>query len=533
MLTVMLAALQNGLTQEPDTAMPMLADTSVVADAPHALQQIEMAESSRAGFLIRLVTDPVAPYALIILLILTAAWMASNHLCKSVAAHKQNVVGESSGAEYEAKLIDDDARAFRGALKYITIIGLTGYCLYILVQGTSSAGYVMEWLNLLVRWAHVVAGVMWIGASFYFIFLENHLNRTEGVRDELAGNLWAIHGGGFYFLEKYKIAPSSIPKKLHWFKYEAYFTWLSGFALLFVVYYSDARAYLVDPSVAELSPQAGIGIGIATLALGWVLYDLLCKSALIRNPRRFAWVGFFILTLIAYGLTHLLNSRAAFIHVGALLGTIMAGNVFFVIIPSQKALVKAAITGKPLDASLGKKAGQRSLHNNYITLPVIFIMISNHFPSTFGHEYNWALLMMITAGSAGIKHYWNLIERGESRPGILVTSLLVLVGAATISSPAFEQMSADTTPVSFVEINAIMQRRCVQCHSAYPTDDQWRSAPNGVMYDTPEQIANMADKIMIRAVRTQSMPQGNKTEMTPEERGLLGRWIMQGARINQ
>ncbi|NNE28761.1 MAG: urate hydroxylase PuuD, partial [Saprospiraceae bacterium] len=261
-------------------------------------------------------------------------------------------------------------------------------------------GYVMEWLNLLIRWAHVVAGIMWIGASFYFVFLENNLNRTKNIRNELAGNLWAVHGGGFYFLEKYKIAPKKIPKDLHWFKYEAYFTFITGFLLLVVVYYLDARAFLIDPSVADISIPMAITIGLASLAIGWIVYDRMCKSPLVEKPILFAIVGFILLTLMAYALTQLFNPRAAFIHIGAMIGGIMVGNVFFNIIPAQKAMVKAATIGEPLDPSLGKKAGQRSYHNNYFTLPVIFIMISNHFPSTFGHEFNWAILAAISLISA-------------------------------------------------------------------------------------------------------------------------------------
>jgi len=531
-VVVLLLSSQCSFAQEVDTLLFTASADSLALTTELPFTVISSPVAERPIYLIRLLNDPIAPYVGLIVLILLIAWFAANHFCRSVVIHREAVAGTSPAAEYDADLIWNDARAMRGTLKYMTLIGLGGYFLYVAVKGTPSAGYAMEWLNLLVRWSHVVAGVMWIGASFYFIFLENHLNRTEGVREELAGNLWAIHGGGFYFLEKYKVAPPAIPKKLHWFKYEAYFTWLSGFALLFVVYYADARAYLVDPVVADLSSATGIGIGVGTLVLGWILYDILCKSPLIHHQRRFAWVGFVLLTLIAFGLTHLLNSRAAYIHVGALMGTIMAGNVFFVIIPAQKALVRAAITGQPLDATLGKKAGQRSLHNNYITLPVIFIMISNHYPGTFGHEYNWIILMLITAGSAGVKHYWNLIEQGNPRPRILVTSLVVLAFAALLSSPAFEQAAEVSGPVSYNEVQGIMQRRCVQCHSAYPTDEQWRVAPNGVMYDTPEQVAAMADKILIRAVRTQSMPQGNKTGMTPEEREILGRWILQGSTIN-
>jgi uncharacterized membrane protein len=437
----------------------------------------------------------------------------------------------SAGTRFDLEQARSTAIASRQTAKFFGWLFLVGYLVYVAVQGSEMEGYVMQWLNLSVRWIHVIAGIMWIGASFYFIFLENNLNRTEGLRDELAGNLWAIHGGGFYYVEKYQVAPKVIPKHLHWFKYEAYFTWLSGFSLMFIVYYADAKAFMIDPSVMALTPAEAIGVGIVSMLLGWGIYDMMSKSKLVLRQDLFALVGILVLGALTYILTHLLSGRAAYIHVGALLGTIMVGNVFFTIIPSQKALVRAAKTGQPLDASLGKKAGQRSLHNNYITLPVVFIMLSNHFPSTFGHSGNWIILMVITVASMGIKHYWNLLDRGVKRTWVLVASIGALVVLSAAISPAMEDTVDATIPVSFSDANAVIQRRCVQCHSANPTDDVNHVAPNGVKYDTPEEIKAMAPKIMERAVRTHTMPQGNKTGMTDDERTVLKRWILQGAQI--
>lgn len=408
---------------------------------------------------------------------------------------------------------------------------LTGFLVYELIKGSPMQAFVMEWLNLLVRWVHVVVGIMWIGASFYFVFLENNLNRAN-VREELAGNLWAIHGGGFYFLEKYKVAPKELPNTLHWFKYEAYFTWISGFLLLIIVYYMDARSFLINPAVADISVGMAITIGVGTMVLGWIIYDQLCKSALVRKPVLFALTGLVLLALTSYFLSTVFSSRAAYIHVGALIGTIMAWNVFFVIIPSQKALVKAAVLGKPLDPSLGKKAGERSLHNNYFTLPVIFIMISNHFPSTYGHQYHWIILMVLTVASAGIKHFWNLHERGQKSTFILPVSIIALIALALITSPLVEKTNDMVGDVTFAEVNSIIQTRCVQCHSVKPTDDQWNIAPNNVTFDTPQQIQAQAERIMIRSVRTETMPLGNKTNMTREERDKISAWIQQGAIIN-
>lgn len=487
---------------------------------------------SSQNFFDKLINDPLLPLVGVVLFILVVLFVVYKRLAESLRFLLEKDTNLAPSFKYDQKEKLSSYTATVNVLKIIMPIALCGYLLYVAVHNTGMQGYVMEWLNLLVRWTHVVVGIMWIGASFYFIFLENNLNRTKGVRDELAGNLWAIHGGGFYFLEKYKVAPPEIPSDLHWFKYEAYFTWISGFTLLVIVYYLDAKAFLIDPSKADISVATAIGIGICTLILGWIVYDWMCKSPIVKRSNWFALLGILLLLGVAYFLTHVFNSRAAYIHVGALMGTIMAWNVYFTIIPAQKALVKAATLGEPLDASLGKKAGERSLHNNYLTLPVIFIMISNHFPSTFGHQYNWAVLMIIALASAGIKHYWNLLERGQTKTYILVVSLVAIFSLALVTSPAFEERIDMAVPVSFQEAKAVIDLRCIQCHSASPTDDVWTVAPNGVMYDTPEQIKNMSDKIMARAVRSKTMPQGNKTNMTDEERLILKRWILQGAKID-
>ncbi|MBP7516174.1 MAG: urate hydroxylase PuuD [Flavobacteriales bacterium] len=478
----------------------------------------------------KLMTDPAFVWVALLSALFLLACSYINSLRRAQVAQLE-ADDLSPGARFDLEETRYTANASRKACKFFVVVLLLGYFCYVAAKGTPMSGYVMEWVNLAIRWTHVVAGIMWIGASFYFIFLENNLNRTHGLRDELAGNLWAIHGGGFYYLEKYKVAPQVIPKDLHWFKYEAYFTWLSGFCLLFIVYYADARSFMIDPTVADISTPVAMAIGIGSMVLGYVIYDMMCKSRLILRQELFAVVGVVILGALTFALSHLLSGRAAFIHVGAVIGTIMVGNVFFTIIPSQKALVRAAKTGRSLDATLGKKAGQRSLHNNYLTLPVVFIMVSNHFPSTFGHSGNWIILMVIVVASMGIKHYWNLLDRGQSKPLVLAMSVLALVMLSFVISPAFEDTVDAAIPASFDEANAVIQRRCVQCHSASPTDDQWHNAPNGVMYDTPEQIQAMADKIMTRAVRTRTMPQGNKTGMTDEERTVLKRWILQGAQI--
>jgi uncharacterized membrane protein len=409
----------------------------------------------------------------------------------------------------------------------LVIIAIIAYTWYV-VKGTPYEGHLVEWLNIVVRLMHITFGIAWIGASFYFVFLENALNRTENVRDELAGNLWAVHGGGFYYLEKYKVAPKTLPKHLHWFKYEAYFTWVSGFSLLFVVYYFNAKAMLIDANVLNMSSAAAISIGVGSFVVAWILYDLLCKSALIKKTMLFAIVGFALLTGFAYFYAHVFNSRAAYIHFGAMIGSLMAANVFFVIIPAQKAMVAAAKIGQPVDPSYGKKALARSLHNNYFTLPVLFVMVSNHFPSTFGFEYSWAVLAAISLGTAGVKHYLNLKEKGQYNVYILPASVALLLAVSFITAPQ-KNTEACKPNVSFAVINSIINERCVSCHSSKPTDEVYTSPPNGVVYDTPQDIVKKKDLIMQRVVITKTMPQNNKTNITPEERNLIRCWIEQGA----
>jgi uncharacterized membrane protein len=404
---------------------------------------------------------------------------------------------------------------------------------YFFVRGTPWEAHLLEWLNIVVRLMHITFGIAWIGASFYFVFLENALNRTHEVRDELAGNLWAVHGGGFYYLEKYKVAPKIIPRELHWFKYEAYFTWLTGFSLLVVVYYFNASGMLIDPQVMPLSTTAAVSLGVGSFAAAWVIYDQLCKTPLIRHQAWFGLLGLLILGGFAWGYCQVFSARAAYLHFGAMIGTLMVGNVFFVIIPGQKAMVKAALEGRPVDPSYGKKSLARSLHNNYFTLPVLFVMVSNHFPSTFGHAHPWAILLAITIGTAGVKHWLNLREKKQESGWVLPLSAALLLGVAFVTAPKADAGAANLAnakPVHIEQVVSIVQARCIQCHSSNPTDDVFKTAPNGVKYDTPQDIIRLKDKILQRVVITKTMPQNNKTHITQEERDLIGAWIAQGAR---
>lgn len=395
--------------------------------------------------------------------------------------------------------------------------------LYLCAEGTPWEAHLLEWLNIVIRVLHVTFGIAWIGASFYFVFLENSLNRTDGLRDEIAGNLWAVHGGGFYYLEKYKVAPKEIPKELHWFKYEAYFTWLSGFSLLSVVYYFNAKAMLIDPSVLDISPLAGVGIGIGSFVLGWLVYHGLCKTPIVKNNLSFAILGFLISVAFAWFYTEVFSSRAAYIHFGAMLATIMAGNVFFIIIPAQKEMVKCARLGLPLNPELGRHAGLRSLHNNYFTMPVLFVMVSNHFPSTFGNKYSWIVLAAITLAVAGIKHWLNLREKGQLNVWIFPLSAGILLAVAFATGPV--RVQKDCRPVSNEQAYQIIKQRCQSCHSSGPTDDIFKVAPNGVVFDDMKKVEALKDKILQRAIITKTMPLNNKTKMTEQERETLRCWI--------
>ncbi len=389
-----------------------------------------------------------------------------------------------------------------------------------------------QWLSLLVRWLHVITGIAWIGSSFYFNWLDGNLRKPEReVKTEgLAGELWSVHGGGFYVVQKYGVAPEELPKTLHWFKWEAYTTWISGFSLMVLVYYMGGAVYLIDPQASPVGVSTAIALSLCTLLFGWLCYHGLADTALVDRPVAFAITGFVLTTALAYGLTHVFTSRAAYMHVGAMLGTLMAANVFFVIIPGQRKMVDAMLAGKEPDPKAGVRAKRRSLHNNYMTLPVLFIMVSNHYPVTFDHRYGWALLAAISLIGAGTRHWFNMKNQGHRNKWILPAAALAMVALAVVSRPT--AASADGERVAFSDVWHIVSTRCSTCHSSTPTDDVFTTPPNGVVYDTPEQIRAFAEQINQRTVLTQSMPLGNRTQMTAAERETLGRWIAQGANID-
>ena len=386
------------------------------------------------------------------------------------------------------------------------------------------------WLNLALRWLHVIAGVAWIGASFYFVWLDNNLRAPVPEKDGVKGELWAVHGGGFYHSQKYMVAPAHMPDHLHWFKWEAYTTWLSGFALLIVLYYWQANVYLIDAAKHPFSQPAAIGVGLAFIFGGLAVYEALCRSPLVRNDKLFGIVWFGALTAAAWALTKLFSDRGAFIHLGAIIGTCMAANVFLVIIPNQRKIVADMLAGREVDPRLGLMGKQRSVHNNYMTLPIIFIMISNHYPLVTGHRLAWLLLAMIAAGGVSIRHFFNLKHVGKIRHDFLFYGAMLVFGATVVASakPAKKIEVSDTVPFSTVQ--GIIQKHCVMCHSPSPTHPGFSAPPLGATFDTPAHIQAYAPKFNERAVLSTSMPLGNETGMTDEERAQLGAWIKQGAK---
>ena len=400
--------------------------------------------------------------------------------------------------------------------------------------------YGIEWLNLLLRWLHLITGIAWIGASFYFVWLDNTIKPpkagSELEQAGVAGELWAVHGGGFYNPQKYLVAPKQLPQELHWFKWEAYATWLSGFTLLFIVYYFNASAMMIDKSVADLSSAQAIGVGLGTLVIGWAVYDLLCKSPLGQRDGQFGIVMFALIALAAYVLSKLLGGRAAYIHVGAMIGTMMVGNVLMQIIPGQRKLVDAMKAGKSPDPIHGKRAKQRSVHNNYFTLPVLFIMISNHYAMTYSHAYNWLALAAIMAAGVLIRHFFNLKHKGRivwAYPAAGV-ALLLAVAIAIAPKPADRPLAAvdgkTAAVVDLGQVLPIIAQRCAVCHSDKPTQPGFAAAPAGVMLHTPELIRQHAERVYRQTVQLKSMPIGNLTNMNDDERALVARWYEAGAK---
>ena len=384
--------------------------------------------------------------------------------------------------------------------------------------------YLLVWLGLALKLLHIIAGIAWIGASFYFNWLENKLDRLNN-RDEIAGNLWAVHGGGFYHLEKYKKYPQTLPEPLHWFKWEAYVTWLSGISLLSVVYYFNASSRLLS-SDSSLSASYAVGLSLLGLLLFWLIYDLLCKSKLVTKSAIFITIIFIVIAFFAYFYSNIFNPKAVYMQIGSMIGTVMVANVFFVIIPVQKKLVDACENSTEVSLELGKIGYLRSRHNNYFTLPVLFMMISGHYPSIYSGDYGWLILMAVIGILVMIRHYFNLRGVGKAKNSliaIIVLSTFALIYALAPTHSKVQDQNQEIVTVEQAQI--IIEKHCVSCHAANPTNMAFTIAPNGIMLDTTKKIIAHKAQIYQQAVLSKAMPLVNSTNMTDDEREKLRIWI--------
>ena len=393
---------------------------------------------------------------------------------------------------------------------------------------------VAEWLNLIVRWTHVITGIAWIGSSFFFMWLDARLEVPDNPRPGIEGALWLVHSGGFYQVEKMKLAPSEVPATLHWFKWEAMFTGITGFLMLVLVYYMGSGAFLMNPEIDGIGHAGAVAISVGLLAGCWLVYELMYRSPLRRAGAWAEVTGAVLLVVLAWALGQVFSDRAAYVHVGAVLGTIMVANVWVIIVPGQRRLVAATLAGTPPDPADAANAKQRSVHNNYMTLPVVFIMLSSHYPSTYGHEHAWAVLVALFAIGAVVRHWFNLRNAGRRSlwpvPAATV-AMAALIYVISAGQARIEATAGDGEPVSFAAAYDVIAKRCISCHAKRPTDENFRVAPKNVVFDTPAQIRNQAAKIRAVAVLTRTMPLGNATRMTDAERALLGRWIANGSEI--
>jgi uncharacterized membrane protein len=389
-----------------------------------------------------------------------------------------------------------------------------------------------EWASMIVRWLHIVAGIAWIGSSFYFIHLDLSLKRHDGLAAGVQGDAWQVHGGGFYHMIKYMVAPARIPDKLTWFKWEAYTTWLSGFALLVIVYYLDADLFLIDKSVLDLSPQGAVAVSVCSLAAAYLAYEAMCRSPLGRYDVMLALMGYVFLVALTLAFTHVFAGRGAFVQIGALIGTIMVANVFVVIIPYQKKSVAALLAGQIPDPKWNKTGKQRSVHNNYLTLPAVFLMLSNHYPLVFATRYNWVIVAIILALGPLIRHFYNSRHAGVGNPWwtwIVAAVGMLLIAWLSTAGPRQTVTGDAARGLDIAAAQEIVTSRCSMCHAAEPVWTGIPAAPGGVMLDTPERIRQHARLINIYAVRSDAMPPGNLTEMTLQERQIVGAWIEAGA----
>ena len=389
-----------------------------------------------------------------------------------------------------------------------------------------TSAFLADWLNLLIRWAHMIAGIGWIGTSFYFIALDQSLKRREKMKEGVMGTAWEVHGGGFYHVEKFTVAPKELPGDLIWFKWEAYLTWMTGFLLLVVQFYLDADAWMIDPAVMELESWQAIVISVASLAVGWFVYDGICRSPIGKRATLLAAVGFIWILAAAYFYSQVFSGRTALIHVGAFIGTLMAANVFAVIIPNQRKITEALLAGQSPDPKFGTIGKQRSVHNTYLTLPVLVTMVSGHYPMLSAHPQAWLIVAFIIVGGACLRHALVSHEVGEPFSGYAWTLPVVLVAlfaAIWMTSP--QQRDTSGLDVSDVEVMAIVQKHCVACHAANPKNEGFDAPPKDIVLENIDQLSRHSKQVVQFSVQTRAMPLGNETGMTDKERSQLGAWI--------
>ena len=403
------------------------------------------------------------------------------------------------------------------------------------------AAVLWEWVEIAARWTHVITGIAWIGSSFYFIALDLGLHRDRNLASGADGEEWQVHGGGFYHVQKYLVAPDAMPDHLVWFKWESYATWLSGFFMLFLVYYMGAELFLIDPTLMDLTVWQAVGISIASLAFGWIVYDLICKSRFGDDNTRLMLGLYVILVGMAWGYTQVFSGRAALLHLGAFTATIMCANVFFTIMPNQRIVVADLKAGRKPDSKYGKIAKQRSTHNNYLTLPVLFLMLSNHYPLVFATEYNWVIASLVFLMGVTIRHWFNSKHARKGNPhwtwGVTVVLFLIIAwlssvprevveGEAVLNGDALRFASA----TGFDDVTSIVQGRCSMCHAAVPAWEGLFWAPKGVHLETPAEIAGAARRIYMQAGVSHAMPPGNLTYIEPSERAQIVAWFRAGER---
>jgi uncharacterized membrane protein len=383
-----------------------------------------------------------------------------------------------------------------------------------------------EWLNLLIRWSHMVVSIGWIGTSFYFMALDYSLSKRERMNPGVLGTAWQVHGGGFYHVEKYTVAPATLPDVLHWFKWEAYLTWATGFGLLIVQYYFHAQAFLIDPGVMALEPWQAIAISVASLAAGWFIYDGLCRTKVGENTTLLALSVFALILVAAVLYTKVFSGRGAFIHVGALVGTIMAVNVFGVIIPNQKKMIAQMIAGQTPDARYGEIGKQRSTHNNYLTLPVLLMMVSQHYPFLFTHPQSWLIVALIIVIGALVRHMLNRLDAGDDwdcYAWVMPAAAMGLITAIYVTAPATRSTTGGA--VTDLEAQAIVGKHCLMCHAHNPSHPAFKEPPKNVALESIPEMRRFAQQIYMQTVQNRAMPLGNQTGMTDDERDALGRWV--------